>query len=207
MEAREYRDHVAKLKAAGKRGVPYGERLGEEDTSPYVLVYMVKLSDGGIGLILSFKGSTNGLDWKRNFNFLPTRLGSDSGVKVHKGFGWHVDSIFQKMSQVGRKVATLYNAWGSWGIPSHIQSLEDFVTSGVWKWCICVGHSLGGAMAAVASQRIASSSAVGPNTVYAVSIGAPVPGNKAFVADMKSKVLPQGGLRIENPYDLVPWTG
>ena len=57
-------------------------------------------------------------------------------------------------------------------------------------------------MAAIAAEKIASS-ANRPNSVYAVSIAAPVPGNKAFVADMKNKVQPQGGLRIENPYDLV----
>ncbi|CAE7876913.1 unnamed protein product, partial [Symbiodinium necroappetens] len=183
-----------------------GLNISLQDDSPYAVIYMMKLPEGGFGLVLSFKGSTNSLDWMRNFNILPSRLRSDDGVKVHTGFATHVDSIFRRLSRFTRLVKSLYEAWAAWGIPSNIQNMADFVTSGEWKWCICVGHSLGGAMAAIAAEKIASS-ANRPNSVYAVSIAAPVPGNKAFVADMKNKVQPQGGLRIENPYDLVPRSG
>ncbi|CAE6971992.1 GIP [Symbiodinium sp. CCMP2592] len=194
---------IAKLHLTERQA---GLNSSQQDDSPYAVVYMVKLPEGGHGLILSFKGSTNSLDWMRNFNILPSRLRSDDRVKVHTGFATHVESIFKTLSRFGRSVASLYHAWAAWGIPSNIQNMADFVTSGDWKWCICVGHSLGGAMAAIAAEKIASA-ANRPNSVYAVSIAAPVPGNKAFVTDMKKKVQPQGGLRIENPFDLVPWSG
>ena len=182
-----------------------------KDDSPYAAVYIIRLSDGGVGLVFSFKGSTNLKDWARNLDFLGTHFegSNNSHVKVHRGFQAHANSIWTSLKDAVTDLAVHRLLIDTWNIQdAYANEFTDYVTHGTWSWCICVGHSLGGAMADIFAENIVTRyKGRNRGPVYAVTIDAPIPGNKAFNLDMAQNILPHGGLRIENPGDPVPWTG
>ena len=95
------------------------------------------------------------------------------------------------------------NILSTWGVtPS--KNFRDFLLSGQWKWCICVGHSLGGAMSAISALELSVRTG---KPVYAIGVGTAIPGNEGFSELMDQKVQPKGGLRIANEGDAIAFMG
>ena len=106
-------------------------------------------------MVLSYKGSTNTADWKANFKTFSIEMFPDlpgkEDVKVHKGFLEHKERLDKRMSKA--EMLPIANILSTWGVtPS--KNFRDFLLSGQWKWCICVGHSLGGAMSAISALEL-----------------------------------------------------
>mmetsp|Transcript_21225 Transcript_21225/g.39924 ORF Transcript_21225/g.39924 Transcript_21225/m.39924 type:complete len:397 (-) Transcript_21225:42-1232(-) len=175
----------------------------DADDSPYAAVYVVKVADGKLGLILTFKGTSNVGDWLRNLDWKSVPLLDFKDVKVHRGFNKHLSSIFDGLADL--RLREFHLTLASWGVEEDMGNLLDFVLKGKWSWCICTGHSLGAAMATIAAERITRAS--GRNSVYLVTVGGPITGNQALNAHLNSNVIPNGGLRIESAGDPVPWAG
>mgnify|MGYP002803586580 FL=1 len=152
-------------------------RRGNMDDTGHLVAYIIKLQ-GGVGIVLSYKGSTNMADWKANMKTFSKKMFPDSDkeeVKVHNGFLQHKERLDQRMLQA--KMAPIAKLLSTWGV-SPFENFRDFLLSGQWKWCICVGHSLGGAMSAIAALELAVYGAGNP--VYAIGIGTAIPGNQQF---------------------------
>ncbi|CAE7389469.1 unnamed protein product [Symbiodinium necroappetens] len=177
----------------------------QEDDCPAAAIYVIRLADGGVGLILSFKGTSNVLDWMRNLDLRSAPFRGSKDAKVHRGFQTHLGHLFDSLGAWRlRELNLLLHSWGVEELDPTRNAL-DYVLHGNWSWCICTGHSLGGAMAALAAETIAVESDFKP--VYEMTVAAPIPGNPSFISEMARDVKPKGGLRIENPLDPVPWIG
>lgn len=179
-------------------------RRGNMDDTGHVVAYLIKV-EGGVGVVLSYKGSTNTADWKANFKTFSTKMFPDlpgkEDVKVHKGFLKHKERLDKRMSEAEMlPIAKILSTWGV--IPS--KNFRDFLLSGQWKWCICVGHSLGGAMSAISALELSVRTG---KPVYAIGIGTAIPGNEAFSEIMDQYVQPKGGLRIANEGDAIAFMG
>mmetsp|Transcript_69381 Transcript_69381/g.162463 ORF Transcript_69381/g.162463 Transcript_69381/m.162463 type:complete len:399 (-) Transcript_69381:64-1260(-) len=177
----------------------------QEDDCPAAAIYVIRLADGGVGLILSFKGTSNVLDWMRNLDIRSVPFSASKDAKVHSGFQTHLGHLFDSLGDW--RLRELNHVLHLWGVAEEgsIPNVLDYVLHGNWSWCICTGHSLGGAMAALAAETIAVKSNFKP--VHEVTVAAPIPGNPAFISEMARDVYPKGGLRIENPLDPIPWVG
>ena len=194
-----------------RRGVSYRgtiqssrHRRGNMDDTGHLVAYIIKLQ-GGVGIVLSYKGSTNMADWKANMKTFSKKMFPDSDkeeVMVHNGFLQHKERLDKRMLQA--KMAPIAKLLSTWGV-SPFENFRDFLLSGQWKWCICVGHSLGGAMSAIAALELAVYGAGNP--VYAIGIGTAIPGNQQFSWLMDKHVRPKGGLRIANEGDAIAFMG
>mmetsp|Transcript_36035 Transcript_36035/g.75050 ORF Transcript_36035/g.75050 Transcript_36035/m.75050 type:complete len:320 (-) Transcript_36035:67-1026(-) len=182
------------------------------DDAAHMVAYLVQV-EGGVGVVLCYKGSTNKKDWQANLKSEPKALFRDGpmlpdllkGVEVHRGFMWHKRSVDLRMNMFSMEaVEKILTSWGVPGTAFH-GSFTKFLYSGVWKWCVSIGHSLGGAMSAISALNIAVHSR--SSQVYSVVLGSAIPGNQGFVDAMKKYVKPQGGLRIENEGDMVTFLG
>ncbi|CAE7687337.1 unnamed protein product, partial [Symbiodinium microadriaticum] len=137
---------------------------GSIDDAAHLVAYLVKVK-GGMGVVLSYKGSTNNRDWLVNLDREPESLFSDSPglpkflkrahAEVHHGFRLHKRSLDVRMNMFMMK--PVEKILTSWGVPERKlhRPFKEFLYSGAWKWCISVGHSLGGALAAMAALEIA----------------------------------------------------
>ncbi|CAE7813936.1 unnamed protein product, partial [Symbiodinium microadriaticum] len=136
---------------------------GSVDDAAHLVAYLVKVK-GGMGVVLSYKGSTNRKDWQANLDSgseffrdspeLPKSL-KHARVEVHHGFKWHKTSLDLRMNMF--MMEPVEKILRSWGVPERKlhRPFKDFLYSGAWKWCISIGHSLGGAMSAMAALDIA----------------------------------------------------
>ncbi|CAE7940416.1 unnamed protein product, partial [Symbiodinium necroappetens] len=146
---------------------------GSTDDAAHLVAYLVKVK-GGVGVVLSYKGSTNRKDWQANLDSKPDPLFRDSPlnllqprdsvlpnifkhahVEVHHGFKWHKASLDWRMGLFMMEPVT--KILTSWGVPESAlhRPFKEFLYSGAWKWCISIGHSLGGAMSSMAALDIA----------------------------------------------------
>lgn len=182
---------------------------------------------GGVGVVLAYKGSTaNAEDWKHNFRFLSRKRGGERAgamsfgrhlfqrpvrspggrlcddVQCHSGFLMYKRTLDDRMRQFSK--APLRGQLARWGVPSDAPHFLSWLNSGAWSWCAVVGHSLGGAMAAIAATELGVRA--GKPTLLA-TLGCPIPGNLGFVELQDECVLPAGGLRIHNTADPVPHLG
>ncbi|CAJ1425411.1 unnamed protein product [Effrenium voratum] len=169
---------------------------GVQDDSAHLAAFLVKLKEGGVGLVLGYKGSTNMADWSANL----------------QSPRWLLESQAEPRRSDGESpMAPLAELLLSWGVevPS-TWTFADFVLSNKWQWCVCVGHSLGGAMSAIEAEMLAvpiHKSHPDQKNIFAVGVGSAIPGNPDFVKSMARHVLPFGGLRIENDGDSVTKMG
>ncbi|OLQ10063.1 hypothetical protein AK812_SmicGene6281 [Symbiodinium microadriaticum] len=79
---------------------------GSVDDAAHLVAYLVKVK-GGMGVVLSYKGSTNRKDWQANLDSgseffrdspeLPKSL-KHARVEVHHGFKWHKTSLDLRMN-------------------------------------------------------------------------------------------------------------
>ena len=194
---------------------------GSIDDAAHLVAYLVKVK-GGMGVVLSYKGSTNNRDWLVNLDREPESLFSDSPglpkflkrahAEVHHGFRLHKRSLDVRMNMFMMK--PVEKILTSWGVPERklhrpfkeflysgalallwrtarqvrVKSYKDVkllrvslhdkrrasFQPGAWKWCISVGHSLGGALAAMAALEIAvdSGSSQADGVVFALIVRA-----------------------------------
>jgi len=181
----------------------------------HCVAYIYKL-DEGVGVVLAYKGSTSLEDWKHNVrNVNPSEpfgkllfQGSENPLeveaRVHAGFWDYKESLDARMRNVPvKQLQEILKSWGSdWEEDS--ASFHQWLHSpNAWKWCAVVGHSLGGAMAQISAAELAVSN----KTVLLATVGAPRAGNNNFAKLVNKLVQPSGGLRIQNPFDLVPRGG
>jgi len=195
----------------------------------HAALYIYRLKEGGVEVVLSYKGSTlNVEDWAHNLCFvnveddmslhLGTPLFSDvqdasenvQNAKVHTGFQAYKRSLDDRMK--GFSMEPLLELLHQWGAATEHGDLYSWLHSrgASWKRCTVVGHSLGGAMAAMAAVELAirGRDAQGRGkTVMLTTFAAPAAGNEAFVALQNELVGPCGGLRIYNKGDTVPMLG
>ena len=193
---------------------------GSVDDAAHLVAYLVKVK-GGMGVVLSYKGSTNRKDWQANLDSgseffrdspeLPKSL-KHARVEVHHGFKWHKTSLDLRMNMF--MMEPVEKILRSWGVPERKlhRPFKDFLYSGTlaplwrttrqacvksykhvkllrvclhdkrrasfqpgaWKWCISIGHSLGGAMSAMAALDIAvdSGSSQADGVVFALIVRA-----------------------------------
>jgi hypothetical protein len=167
--------------------------------------------------VVSFKGSTaNMQDWKANFKNIkaassPLCAGSDACV--HPGWLGFLRAIIDALE--GYDVSLLPEAVRtSWGLPAESQmSVWELLQSAFCEQVLCVGHSLGGALAALAATLLglaavdAHHGTRAPHPPMLVSFGSPVVGNGAFVGLQNRVVALGGGLRLFNRLDPVPSMG
>lgn len=198
---------------------------GTEDfeEGAHVVVYFYRLSQGGVGVVLAYKGSTGDLDFAANFHHASLHNGTlqwnaplfseDTGkptdlnqreedATCHPGFLDYKGTLDEAMRDWDMRSITriLNGEWGAPGAPNFLSWLR----AGHWRWCIVVGHSLGAGMAAIVSTDLAVRTR---RQVLLVTMAAPMAGNQAFVATQNAQVGPGGGLRIFNRADTVPLTG
>ena len=171
-----------------------------------------------LAAVLTFKGSTaNVQDWRANLRstvaasrpFLP---GSDA----HNHPGWLIflDALVDMLEQFelqhlppearARLPLPADSSMCIWRLLTSPESMGHV---------LCVGHSLGGALACLAATRIGCAAQQGRSEAGAasppclVTFGCPVVGNAQFV-DLQNRTLaPCGGLRVYNRFDPVTTVG
>lgn len=178
--------------------------------------------------MMAFKGSTaNAEDWRHNVSFLTLnsagglsgslsfgvdlfrqseQSGDDpgclQGVQCHGGFLKYKRTLDERMRQF--PMAPLQGLLAEWGAPCDAPHFWAWLQSGVWRWCVVTGHSLGGAMATIAATELAVQAA---KPTLLATLGSAIVGNEAFVNLQNKVVHPAGGLRIFNTGDPVPHLG
>lgn len=198
---------------------------GTEDfeEGAHVVVYLYRLSQGGIGVVLSYKGSTGDLDFAANFHHAsiqngtvqfnaplfseitgrPTDLNQmEEDATCHPGFLDYKGTLDEAMRAWDMQSISriLNDEWGAPAAPNFLSWLR----AGHWRWCIVTGHSLGAGLAAIVSTDLAVRTR---RQVLLATMAAPMAGNQAYVATQNAQVGPHGGLRIMNRADTVPLTG
>jgi len=203
----------------------------EYEKGAHAVAYIYKLPSGGVGVVVCFKGTTcNASDWGADMKYWRakdsdvTRLttgtplfpaeasGSGKDARIHPGYAEYYHTILARMQQFSMDhLQPLLQQWecSSSRIPVVQGSGQsvDFLTwlrAGAWKWCVCVGHSLGGALASYAATDFAVH--CGKATLLSTS-GTPGCGNEEFMRLQNEVLAPAGGLRIHNHGDVVTMTG
>ena len=144
-------------------------------------------------IIVAFRGTEGNTNWKFNLDVLMTSWEEQgAGVKVHEGFLKVYLSLALKLQE------DLKSAIKQYGIDDR------------WRLTI-TGHSLGGALAAIATLDIFSSvlrerlDASLPNPeCNLITYGQPRVGNNAFIQKLASVLPLKSYLRVVNGADLVP---
>jgi len=188
----------------------------------HAVLYIYRLKEGGVEVVLSYKGSTlNVEDWAHNLCFATVQCGimvqgstlfpdaedgsELQGVKVHTGFKAYKKTLDARMRDFSMEpLSGLLTEWGAAPEHANLYAWLHSPTSSR-KHCTVVGHSLGGAMATMAAVELAGGH--GGGNVMLVTFAAPAVGNQAFVAVQNACVRPCGGLRIYNHGDTVPMLG
>ena len=137
-------------------------------------------------LYVYFSGSESRVNWKTNSNVLgdavPQEWGCTSGkpLRTHRGFQTAFNSVSSQMLAAIQALA-------------HTRTDERIV---------CVGHSLGGALATMAAMFVACKVPALRDRIVVVTFGAPQVGDGAFVKAFNERV--PTCVRVVNPIDLVP---
>jgi len=195
------------------------------DCGAHAVVYLYKLPTGGIGVVLSFKGTTaNSSDWGSNLKiwrakdddleritkgtplFTQHAHGLASEARVHPGYFEYYQSIVKCMKRFSiAHLQPLLDQWQTSSSGVAKTDLWSWLHSGAnWQWCALVGQSMGGALASYAATDIALIS--GKPTLLSTS-GTPGCGNIEFLQLQNELLQPHGGLRIHNHGDIVTMTG
>ena len=106
------------------------------------------------GIIVSFRGSSNIANWISNLSFNQVSYPKCNGCKVHNGF---------------------YSAWNL-AKSTLLKNIQDLRAAHRDAPIYVTGHSLGGALAALAAAELKSIYGAGLNSIY--TYGEPRVGNK-----------------------------
>ena len=198
----------------------------------HVVIYLLDAADGGILALLSFKGSTaSALDWKANLKVLhkasrpldeydadrveTSRPAADKPC-VHPGWLKYFSALEREMDtfRIGKLPSSCRKRWK---LNTNDMTLWALLQSSKCDHVLCVGHSLGGALASIAAtklgerrERAIAADASAPVTPYPpslVTFGCPVVGERNFVKLMSRVVNPAGGLRVTNKFDTIASVG
>ncbi|KDO25438.1 hypothetical protein SPRG_09380 [Saprolegnia parasitica CBS 223.65] len=130
-------------------------------------------------IVIAFRGSMDTKNWLDNLSFLKTRPWSDlPEVYVHQGFYWVYKSIAKQL----------------WAALSELRATYPHAP------IIVTGHSLGAAVAAIATVDLAAQHNV--SVAQLLTFGEPRVGTKGFVSHLLS-IVPYLG-RVTHWRDLVP---
>ena len=133
-----------------------------------------------------FSGSESRANWQTNSNVLGDAIPKDWGcvtdkpLRTHRGFQNAFNSVSAQM----------------------LAALQALVQNRSDERIVCVGHSLGGALATMAAFYIACKVPALRDRVVVVTFGAPQVGDGAFVKAF-NELVPLCA-RVVNPIDLVP---
>ncbi len=190
------------------------------------VLYLVRLPRRRRPLaILSVKGSTLGApgtpplsDWKANLAVFGGRGAYLNGcvpadVEVHSGFAGYADALISALECTS--TAMLSDAQRrEWRLPRGQISLWALLSSTAIDDVLLVGHSLGGACAALCATSLGAPPRGRRRrwrrrrrAPLLVTFGAPVVGNAAYRRLQESVVAPRGGVRCINAYDIVTNVG
>jgi len=201
------------------------------DAGAHAVAYLYRLSSGGVGAVLCFKGTTcNSSDWGKDLkiwkaidgditkgltngmHLFPDGAGLAGDAQVHPGYFDYYQTILARMKAFSvEHLQPLLQQWqfSDSGLPvagtnSEVTNFLSWLQSGAWEWCVFVGHSMGGAMASYAATELAVHS---KKTTMLSTSGTPGCGNADFLRLQNELLLPAGGLRIHNHGDVVTMTG
>lgn len=135
--------------------------------------------DTGTQYVISIAGTESKAGLKRDLNRKLVPFEGNEELSVHRGF-YELSQMILKDEQVQQMLR------------------KGFQSSG--NEVIIAGHSLGGAAALLMGAEIMDGWKPPTNQLAVISFGAPVPGNDAFLASLKS--LPGSSFEIEG--DLIP---
>jgi len=134
-------------------------------------------------IVIAFRGTEKELDdWLTDVNAVPA-TGLAEGIKVHKGF-W--EALHNGRDDQGRNVLERITA---------ICKSDDAKDGELDLPCYFTGHSLGGALALLATRELATKNVAGACYTY----GAPRVANYEYFKNMKTPVY-----RVVNSSDIVP---
>ncbi|ORX68301.1 alpha/beta-hydrolase, partial [Linderina pennispora] len=132
-------------------------------------------------IIVSFRGSTILMDWIQDFSFLPVSWPkSIEGSKVHNGFLFGYTAAADGIKKTLKELTAKY---------------PDYKI-------VVTGHSLGGAIAAVATADLLISFPEWKSKMELYTYGEPRVGNPAFAHWLSSQNIPI--FRVVNRGDMVP---
>ena len=169
--------------------------------------------------IMCFKGSTVASpnaplfsDWITNFNFLRNHAHLRRmfryypKVSAHPGFVAYADEIINemRMQRLPRDVVRCLR------LPQRGRNIWDMLReTHLFHHILCIGHSLGGAMATLLAISLVTDTKSTKNSIqpHLITFGCPRVGNRALTLLQTATVRPIGGLRCFNAFDLVPFVG
>lgn len=190
---------IAYLRDYGWEIVPVKLQDGKVDSSFVVAKSRDKIHDLDF-YIVGFRGTANKKDWKINLeteqvpyggtnlqefiDFANNTKGDEHVPMVHKGFNEYVNSVLSATMQDG----------------SSTKKFIDEIKTNPKVRVLLTGHSLGGAVATLAAERLVSMG-IEKWRVPVITFGAPAIGNKAFAEAYGDKILLW---RITNTADPIP---
>eukprot|EP00008_Paramoeba_atlantica_P008627 CAMPEP_0201491408 /NCGR_PEP_ID=MMETSP0151_2-20130828/29730_1 /ASSEMBLY_ACC=CAM_ASM_000257 /TAXON_ID=200890 /ORGANISM="Paramoeba atlantica, Strain 621/1 / CCAP 1560/9" /LENGTH=288 /DNA_ID=CAMNT_0047877755 /DNA_START=30 /DNA_END=896 /DNA_ORIENTATION=- len=130
-------------------------------------------------IVVSFRGSTDLVNWINNLDAVYTKYPYCSDCKVHKGF---YDTWLSVKDDVLAEVWRLHNQFSTYSI-------------------VTTGHSLGGALSTLASSEVYTNTS---SRVYSWTLGSPRVGNKDFSSWYHDESGVIHAQRITNWHDVVP---
>lgn len=144
-------------------------------------------STGGTDVYVYFAGSESRVDWKNNFNILNDDVPPDWNCTSAKKLRTHQGYMRAFKSVASQMLVALQNELSN--------------TAGTSRIVFC-GHSLGGALATMASLYAACKLPQLRPNIAVVTFGAPQVGDGNFVLHFNDVI--QTSVRIVNPMDPVP---
>jgi hypothetical protein len=136
-------------------------------------------------IIVAFRGTINGNNWKTNLNaWVYVAYPYSLGARAHRGF-----------SNAFNRVA-----------PAMIEAVTKFLKEHPDAKLLCTGHSLGGALASLAAMELKRLNMTGSGlSVY--TFGAPRLGNRALATFVFDLFEGSNFYRVVNSHDVVPRLG
>ena len=190
---------IAYLRDYGWEIVPVKLQDGKVDSSFVVAKSRDKVHDLDF-YVVGFRGTANKKDWKINLeteqvpyggtnlqefiDFANNTKGDEHVPMVHKGFNEYVNTVLSATMQDG----------------SSTKKFIDEIKANPKVRVLLTGHSLGGAVATLAAERLVSMG-IEKWRVPVITFGAPAIGNKAFAEAYGDKILLW---RITNTADPIP---
>lgn len=190
---------IAYLRDYGWEIVPVKLQDGKVDSSFVVAKSRDKVHDLDF-YVVGFRGTANKKDWKINLeteqvpyggtnlqefiDFANNTKGDEHVPMVHKGFNEYVNTVLSATMQDG----------------SSTKKFIDEIKTNPKVRVLLTGHSLGGAVATLAAERLVSMG-IEKWRVPVITFGAPAIGNKAFAEAYGDKILLW---RITNTADPIP---
>lgn len=161
-------------------------KFHSENTDTTAGLHSVRAADGMTDMFVYFSGSESKTDWHTNFTASPAHVNWGGGaVGVHAGFLKAFNSVKDEVSTA---------------VFQECAAREDTLHR-----IVCVGHSLGGALATLCGLWLVH--ALPPplaRKVHVVTFGAPSVGDAAFVREFDARV--PKSVRAVTPQDPVPRT-